>query len=106
MGGLSWAGQVVAGQDLLTRYDALGVDDNTSRMLFQQHVFGALCAALAQKGLSPADLLDYIRLLPQVTNDDARLAALDAFITGAPTFPDSSLNWLTFQPEMEIGSIP
>ncbi len=106
VGGLSWAGQLAQGPDLLNSYNALAAADSAGRMVFQQQAFEALFAALAQKGLSPNAILDYVRRLPQVQSDAARQAALEAFIMGAPALSDSTFIWRTYQPEMEIGSTP
>ncbi|MCC7360373.1 MAG: hypothetical protein IT317_12895 [Anaerolineales bacterium] len=106
VGGLSWAGNVVQGADLLSSYDAYEPSDEAGRMQFQQEIMELLFTTLSQQQVSQKALLDYVRQLPQVQTDTGRLIILDEFAVGAPAPADSELTWRTFQPEMEMGAQP
>jgi len=106
VGGLDQAGQALAGTELLNSYDQFPVDDNADRMFFQEQVFKLLFGAMAAQDWTPGQVLSYIEQLPQVKDDAARVAALEAFFVGAPNLADSTLIWRNYQPEMEIGATP
>ncbi len=106
IGGLDLTGQALAGPELLSNYDQYPVDDNANRMFFQQQVFKLLFETMAAQSWTPGSLLTYIEQLPQVQADPARESALDAFFVGAPVFPDSTIIWHDYLPEMEIGATP
>jgi len=106
VGGLSPAGQMLAGTDLLSNYDQYPVDDNANRMFFQEQVFKLLFGAMGAQSWTPDSVLSYIEQLPQVQDDAVRLAALEAFFSGALGLPESTLIWRSYQTEMEIGATP
>jgi hypothetical protein len=106
LGGLQMSSQALTGADVLLRYDSLQADDMTSRMSFQNEVFGSLYALLGQQQWTPLMVFAYLQQLPQVTDNPEVLAALTVFAATAPPFTGPQPIWRTYDPSLEIVAQP
>jgi hypothetical protein len=106
LGGLPVESQLLTGPALLQAYDRWPAASDVDRLPYQHQLLRQLFSLLAQRGWTPANLVNYLAELPRLSADATTVSALQAFAQGAPPLNPDSLIWHAYGPELEAASAP